>query len=161
MFFVYGDEDDMTHWRLLQSAAFGEVEDGNWARFFSDLADVYELAFATAAGGAIASIIACVENYNPAVCGSILDYFAVAASFYIAERNIRTVHQQEFSATMHNAPPGEEDGVVPIWSQAPTSAFPTVPFGNFKRAEGANHLEERMHQLTLDRVDEALKDLEK
>jgi hypothetical protein len=61
--------------------------------------------------------------------------------------------------TVHNAPPGADDGIVPIWSQAPTTTFPSVPPGNFIRAEGANHLEQRLHSAALNRVVEALDQL--
>jgi hypothetical protein len=85
MFVIYGDEDPMTHWRILQTAAFGNVEDGNWAGFFSDLADLYEIAFVTAAGAALLEIVTCVDTYVPGYCDGVLDLFAIAASFYIAK----------------------------------------------------------------------------
>ena len=88
-FFIYGDEDDMTHWRILQTSALNEVEDGNWAGFFEDVADVYDVAFAVAGAGAIASIIACVENYDPAVCEGILELFVIASSAYVLARGGR------------------------------------------------------------------------
>ena len=155
-FFIYGDEDAMTHWRTMQTSALGEVEDGNWAGFFEDIADVYNFAAVIAGGAAFTSIISCVENYDPTVCESILELFAIAVSFYIAEQDIRVHHQAEFSSIVHASPPGEEDGIVPIWSQSPTSIFSTVPGENFMIAEGVNHLEERDHVAALNRVVDAI-----
>jgi len=153
-FFIYGDEDHNTHWRLAQSAAFpGQVENGNWAGYMNDVADIYELAFVVGVVGFLDLAIGCMEGeYDMAVCENAIEFFSVVASFYIAEQQIRDGQQQAFSQLLHNAPPGEEDGVVPVWSQAPQSFSAVVPPQNYIQALGANHLEQRVHPLVLGRI---------
>ncbi len=153
-FFVYGDEDHNTHWRIAQSAAFpGQVENGNWAGYMNDVADIYELAFIAGVVGFLDLAIGCMEGeYGMAVCENAIEFFSVVASFYIAEQQIRTGQQQVFSQLLHDAAPGEEDGVVPIWSQAPQSFSMVVPIQNYIKALGANHLEQRVHPEVLGRI---------
>ncbi len=153
-FFLYGDEDHNTHWRIAQSATFpGQVENGNWAGYMNDVADIYELAFIAGVVGFLELAIGCVEGeYDMSICEDAIEFFSVVASFYIAEQQIRDGQQQAFSQLLHNTPPGEEDGVVPVWSQAPQSFSTVVPPQNYIQALGANHLEQRVHPAVLGRI---------
>ncbi len=151
---VFGAEDWMTHFRILESATESDrLEEGNLVRYAVGVRNAY------AGIGAAVYSYASYLDYRYRQTGDIgyqiaAAYYANAAfAFWWGAYAINTVWQNDYSlAILGNNQfgnrAGDDDGLLPIGSQAP--GF--FDLNHRLRAAGANHLEETSGPAALARI---------